>query len=47
MIVWFAALAFIAYGFFRIYLGVRLRTLHNDLGEVARELEDLDEPFMP
>ncbi|MDR0954972.1 MAG: DUF308 domain-containing protein [Rikenellaceae bacterium] len=43
MVVWLAGCAFIFYGLFRIYLGVWLQSLHNNVGEVAREIEKIEE----
>jgi len=38
-IVALVSLSFIAYGIFRIYLGVRLKSLHNDMDDIEKEID--------
>lgn len=45
MIVWFAVLAFLFYGIFRIYLGIRLKSMNKNIEKVAEDLEDIREEF--
>lgn len=40
MIVWFASLAFVFYGVFRIYLGIWLKSLRDNVGKVADRIRE-------
>lgn len=41
MIVWFASFAFLFYGIFRIYLGIRLKSFKNDIDGAADTIKEI------
>ena len=41
MIVWFASFAFLAYGIFRIFLGIKLKSFKNDIHDVAERIDEI------